>query len=212
MVLSLSYGLWGVVFGLMLSAPVGPINILCMRRALFGRARDGFLIGLGAAVGDAFYAALAAFGLNAIYTFIESHEPILMLFGGLIMSGLAVRIWRSQPHLDTAPVKGHLKRTTVGALVITLANPGIFMGLLALYTLAGIGEMGAGESRAFSDGAALTIGVFVGAALWWAMLAYGTRAFQEKFNDGLLVKINHISAALIGVFAVVTLGAALLGL
>jgi len=208
--LSVTYLLWGLLFGVLISAPVGPINILCMRRGLFGRAIDGFYIGLGSAVGDAFYAALAAFGLNAIYVLIESHNTLLMVSGGLIMATFAVRIWREKPQLDCTPLKGKVKRSAFAAFVLTLTNPGVFVGFIGLYTLAGIGDLGAGETRAFHDAAALTVGVFVGAALWWLGLAFGTRAFKEKFNDQLLVKINHVSAALIGLFAIASLGGALL--
>ena len=207
---TLIYALWGTLFGFLLSAPVGPVNILCMRRALFGRARDGFFIGLGASAGDAFYAALAAFGLNAIFNLIKSHETFLMLVGSLIMAIFAVRIWRDRPHLDKEPLEGKVKRSMFGALVITLTNPGVFVGFLGLYTVAGIGDLGVGPNRAYEDAAALTGGVFVGAALWWAVLAIGTKAFKDKFNDDLLVKINHISSGFIGLFALFTFVSALI--
>ena len=210
--LSLTYALWGLLFGLILSAPVGPINIICIRRALFGRAKDGFFIGLGAAAGDAFYAALAAFGLNAVFKFIESNETFLMIVGGLIMLGFSLRIWREKPHLSRAPIEGKVKRSAFGALALTLTNPGVFVGFLGLYTLAGIGDLGAGEARAYMDAGALTLGVFLGAALWWLFLVVLTSAFKDRFNDQLLVKINHVSAGLIGLFAVGTLGAAILSL
>lgn len=212
MMLSLTYLLWGMLFGFLISAPVGPINILCMRRALFGRPIDGICIGLGAALGDAFYAALAAFGLNAIFKLIESHETLLMVIGGVIMAVFAVRIWRDKPHLDQSPLKGKVKRNAFAALVLTLTNPGVFVGFLGLYTLAGIGDLGSGEARAHSDAAALTLGVFFGAMTWWLVLVFGTTAFKNRFNDHLLVKINHVSATLIGLFALGTLGAALLSL
>lgn len=206
---TLIYALWGTLFGFLLSAPVGPINILCMRRALLGRARDGFFIGLGAAVGDAFYAALAAFGLNAIFKMIESHQTLLMMVGSVIMAVFARRIWRDRPHLDRKPLEGKVKRTMLGALVVTLTNPGVFVGFLGLYTLAGIGDLGEGANRAYEDAAAVTGGVFIGAALWWLVLAFGTKAFKDKFDDTLLVKINHISAGFIGVFAFFTFCTAL---
>lgn len=180
-----------------LSAPVGPINIICLRRALFGRASDGFLIGLGAAAGDTFYAILAAFGLNAVFLLIESHVVMLKLVGGLIMGVFAWRIWRSHPHLSDEAETGGVKRGMVGALVLTLTNPGVFLGFLALYTLAGLAK----GPLAFADAVYLSSGVFVGAAAWWALLAWGAKAFRDKFDDQLLVKINHVSAGIIGLFA-----------
>jgi threonine/homoserine/homoserine lactone efflux protein len=203
------YALWGIIFGFLVSAPIGPINILCMRRALYGRARDGFYIGLGAAVGDAFYAALAAFGLNAVYELIEAHETLLVMVGGIIMAGFALHIWRDTPHLDTSSLSGKVKRSAMATLMVTLTNPGVFVGFLALYTLAGIGDLGAGDQRAYVDAAFLTGGVFVGSALWWAFFAAATKKFKTRFNDKFLSKINHVSAGFIGIFAIAALATAI---
>lgn len=208
---SFIYALWGIGFGIALSAPVGPINIICMRRALFGKAFDGFLIGLGAAAGDTFYAVLAAFGLNAVFTLIESHMTPLKVIGGVIMAVFAWRIWKSHPHLSKKPEQGGVKRGMFGALVLTLTNPGVFIGFLAMYALAGIGGDTNG-ALAFRDACYLVVGVFVGAAAWWALLAWGAKAFSDKFTDKLLVNINHVSAGIIGLFAFGTVVSAVLPL
>lgn len=206
---ALEYLLWGLGFGIALSAPVGPINIICLRRALFGRAVDGFIIGLGAALGDTFYAALAAFGLNAVFVLIEAHMVSLKIVGGLIMFVFAFRIWKSHPHLSDSPESGGVKRGLLGALLMTLANPGVFLGFLALYTLAGFGL--SGDNMLIAEAAIyLVAGVFLGAALWWAALVWGAAFFGNKFNDQLLVTINHGSAGLIAIFAFGTMASALL--
>lgn len=207
----IGYLLWGIGFGIALSAPVGPINIIVLRRALFGKATDGFLIGLGGAFGDAFYAALAAFGLNAIFDMIEEHETSLKIVGGIIMLIFAYRIWKAHPHIDRTPKQGGVKRGMFGSLVLTLTNPGVFLGFVGLYTLAGLGSLGNGTSWWLNMNAMmLTSGVFLGAASWWATLVIMAQKFREKINDKLLESINHVSAAVIGLFAVVTLGSVLL--
>lgn len=207
------YLLWGLGFGIALSAPVGPINIIVLRRALFGKASDGFLIGLGGAFGDAFYAALAAFGLNAIFDMIEEHETSLKIVGGVIMLVFAYRIWKAHPHIDEAPKEGGVKRGMAGSLVLTLTNPGVFLGFVGLYTLAGLGSLkGAGSWWLNMNAIMLTAGVFFGAAFWWATLVVMARRFREKINDLLLEKINHVSAAVIAIFALVTLGSVFLPL
>ncbi|MEX0300503.1 MAG: LysE family translocator, partial [Kordiimonas sp.] len=108
---SFTYALWGVAFGVALSAPVGPINIICLRRALFGKASDGFLIGLGAAAGDTFYAILAAFGLKAVFSFIELYITPLKLLSSMVMVVFAIYIWRSNPRLKKDHEVGKVKRT-----------------------------------------------------------------------------------------------------
>ena len=201
----IGYVLWGLAFGFALSAPIGPVNIICLRRSLFGRARDGFMIGTGAAMGDAFYAGLAALGLKAFLSVIDSYDTELRVVGALIMFGFAVHIWRSHPHFDRAPQEGGVKRGMIGALFLTLTNPGVFFGFLGLYTLAGIGDLGRGSGYVHADAIALIAGVFLGSCLWWAVLTGFGRYLRDKVNDKFLVLINHFSAAIIGVFAVGTI-------
>lgn len=205
MIGGLEYTLWGVAFGFALSAPIGPVNIICLRRSLFGRARDGFAIGTGASLGDAFYAGLAALGLNAFLAIIDSYDTVLRLVGAAIMLVFAVRIWRAHPHLDQEPMEGGVKRGMLGALVLTLTNPGVFFGFLGMYALAGIGDLGAASGHASSDAIMLIVGVFLGSCGWWALLVGIGRYLRDKVNDNLLTMINHVSAAIIGLFALGTL-------
>ncbi|MFC3053068.1 LysE family translocator [Kordiimonas pumila] len=206
---SISYALWGLSFGILLSVPVGPVNIICLRRALFGRSFDAFLLGLGAALGDAFYAALAAFGMHAVFQLIEAHDTSLKLIGGCIMIVFAWRIWTSHPHLSESPETGELVKGMAGTFLMTVTNPGVFLGFVGLYGLAGIGSLT--EADGLHAGATpLVAGVFVGAGLWWGLLALLTKSFRDKINDRLLEILNHISASLIGLFALITLLSALI--
>ncbi|MCB0207269.1 MAG: LysE family translocator, partial [Anaerolineae bacterium] len=53
----------GLVIGLAIAAPVGPIGVLCIRRTLAEGRLAGLVTGLGAATADTVYGAVAAFGL-----------------------------------------------------------------------------------------------------------------------------------------------------
>ncbi len=163
------------------------------------------MIGIGAAMGDAFYAGLAALGLKAFVSVIHSYDTELRVIGALIMFAFAVHIWRSHPHIDQTPQEGGVKRGMVGSLILTLTNPGVFLGFLGLYALAGIGDLGRGSGHAHADAIALVSGVFLGSCLWWAGLTGFGRYLRDKVNDKFLVLINHFSAALIGLFAVGTI-------
>lgn len=62
--------LCGLVIGFSIAAPVGPIGMLCIQRTLAEGRLSGFLSGLGAATADAFYGAVAAFGLTFLEKFL----------------------------------------------------------------------------------------------------------------------------------------------
>src|SRR6266508_907368 len=87
----------GFVLGFAVAAVVGPIGMLCIRRSLTSGFVIGFLSGLGAAVADATYASLAAFGVSALTSLLVEQRLWLRLVGGLFLVYLGVRTLRSAP-------------------------------------------------------------------------------------------------------------------
>jgi len=86
----------GLAIGFALAAPVGPINLLCLRRSLMEGRRVGFVSGLGAAAADSTYGALAAIGVNAVTGFLIGHSVWLHLFGGLFLVILGLGTMRAR--------------------------------------------------------------------------------------------------------------------
>ena len=82
----------GFIFGLVLAAPVGPVGVLCVQRTLSEGRMHGLLSGLGAAVADAIYGAIAAFGVSAVQLWIVDHQSSLRTIGGivLLLTGVAI--------------------------------------------------------------------------------------------------------------------------
>src|SRR5271154_7403839 len=56
----------GVVIGLTVALPIGPVNLICIRRTLALGPVNGFVSGLGAALGDGVFAIITAFGFTAV--------------------------------------------------------------------------------------------------------------------------------------------------
>ena len=54
----------GLLAGLIIAAPVGPVNVLCISRTLSKGRRSGLVSGLGAAAADTFYGSIAGFGIT----------------------------------------------------------------------------------------------------------------------------------------------------
>ncbi len=86
----------GLLFGLAIAAPVGPIGVLTIRRTLVGGMLFGLLSGLGAATADAVYGSVAALGLTAVSAFLIQHQPTLQLIGGLFLLYLGIQTLRAK--------------------------------------------------------------------------------------------------------------------
>jgi threonine/homoserine/homoserine lactone efflux protein len=64
--MNIIFFLKGVVIGLSMAVPIGPIGILCIRRTLMEGRISGLVSGLGLATADAVYGSIAGFGLTFI--------------------------------------------------------------------------------------------------------------------------------------------------
>lgn len=207
----------GFALGLAIAAPVGPIGVLCIRRTLANGRLVGFVSGLGAAMADAFYGAIAAFGVSFIPLLLEGARLWVHLIGAILIAVLGVHIILAKPpspapianggESDHAP-RGHsparLATAWITTLGLTLTNPATILSFAALF--AGIGLASAHAPVAV---AGITVaGVFMGSACWWLLLSWAVGLARTQVTPGAMRWVNRISGlSLLGfaVYALLTL-------
>ena len=89
----------GFILGFVIAASPGPIFFLCLRRTLARGWPAGLTSGFGVATADGFYAAVAAFGIGAISTFLVGERRWLALIGGAVLALLGVRTLLERPEI-----------------------------------------------------------------------------------------------------------------
>jgi len=193
----------GLAFGLALAMPVGPIGLLCIRRSLEDGFTVGFATGLGAALADAGYGAVAAFGLTAVSAFLLSWQSALALGGGALLLWLGLAAWR-RPAAGAAETADRPAVRPLAAFaqtaVLTAANPQTVLTFVALF--AGLGMAAAGDAG-WLAAALLVAGVFLGSAGWWLLLAGGTATLlRGRLTGRHMLWINRCAGTLIAGFGV----------
>lgn len=184
-------GMW---IGLSIAAPVGPIGILCIRRSIADGRWIGFLCGLGAAVADAVYGAVAAFGLTMVANAMASQRTLLQLLGGLFLCYLGVRTFRTPPATQEASVRsGGGVTSFASTFVLTLTNPMTIMGFVGLFAGAGL----AGNKTNSLGAIAMVTGVFLGSAAWWLFLSWGASTLKNRITSTHLGWLNKISGSVL---------------
>ena len=82
----------GMMIGVIASAPMGPVGILCVQRTLNKGRWYGLATGVGAAVSDIIYAAIAGYGMSFVMDLINNDQnrfylqiavSVMLLFFGL---------------------------------------------------------------------------------------------------------------------------------
>lgn len=94
----------GILMGVAIAAPVGPIGLLCIRRTLAQGRWIGLATGLGAATADGFYGVVAAFGLVALSNFLVDNTSVLQLLGGVFLCYLGLSTFFAKDSLSSTSV------------------------------------------------------------------------------------------------------------
>jgi threonine/homoserine/homoserine lactone efflux protein len=187
-----------IVLGFTIAAAVGPISLLTIRRTLAHGRLYGFASGLGVAVADSTYAAIAAFGLTAVTSLLVGARAPLGLIGGAVIVYLGLRTMTSRP-IETAKVADRpgLTAATASIYGLTMTNPMTILSFAALFGAMGLSRQGINEA------VVLTLGVFLGSGLWWVVLVTSVSWFRSRVTLTGLTWVNRLSGLVL-----VVLGAA----
>lgn len=198
----------GMIIGILVSAPMGPIGMLCVQRTLSEGRWHGFVSGLGAALSDVIYAAITALSMGLVVNFVEAHQRPLQIFGSLVLGAFGYYIFQANPVKRLR--KNNASRLSlvqdfISAFLLTLSNVLIiflYIGLFARFSFvftAGVWDVPIG-----------LFGIATGAILWWFVISYLVSRLRQWFNIRSLSILNRIVGAVIIVLAAVGLGYAFL--
>lgn len=201
-------GIEGAVIGFLIALPIGPAGILCIQRAISHGAIAGYATGIGAALGDAVFGGMAAFGLGLVAEFITRYEVWIRAIGGALLVWMGWSYYRHRPRTIGDPVaadRAHPYLTYLhylsSSFFITIFNPITVMAFGAVFASRGLSNVG-------NDMVAATIliaGVLVGALAWWATLVLISSAARSWFVGGGLIWLNRVSGGALGGFGLLAI-------
>lgn len=194
----------GCLIGFSIAMPVGPIGLLCIRNSLTKGMMYGLMSGLGAACADTIFGALGGFGVSAIGVLLAKYHLILEFFGAFFLFYLGATTFfeKIEEKKEIRVNEGYL-HIFFSTFLLTLTNPMTVISFAGVYAGLGVGAL----VDDLITPLIITVGVFIGSAIWWLMLSAGTSCFKETMNDAARKWLNRISGIIIfgfGVFALTT--------
>ncbi len=200
----------GLIVGLLASAPMGPVGVLCIQRTLNKGRWYGLVTGLGAALSDIIYAVMTGLGMSFVLEFIQQPRTmyILQLAGSVMLFGFGWYTYHSHPALrPTSKNKGTLTSNFLTGFFVTLSNPLIiflFMALFARFTFV-VPDHAWQQTLGY-------LSIVLGAILWWCGLTYVVDKLRTTFDLNRIGLINRLIGAIVMVVSVLGLFSTLLGL
>ena len=195
----------GLLIGVIASAPMGPVGVLCIQRTLNKGRWYGFVTGLGAAASDIIYALITGLGMSFVMDLITNptNKFWLQISGSVLLLVFGIYCWRSNPTSDmhrSGKQKGTLWHNGVTAFLVTFSNPLIIFLFMATFA-----------QFAFvipSHPTEMTLGylsIVVGALLWWFGLTWLVDKVRGKFDESGIRILNQIIGSVVIVFSLVVL-------
>jgi threonine/homoserine/homoserine lactone efflux protein len=190
----------GVLAGLFIAAPVGPVNVLCISRTLTKGWRSGLASGFGAATGDAMYGCIAGFSITFVIQFLIREEFWIRLFGGILLALIGVSYYFKQPQSLSAQRQEEAEHSDYfSTFLLTLTNPTTVLSFLAILV-----ALGMNRQRASWLSLLLVAGIFCGSMLWWIVLVGIVNRVRDRIDDHAMLWMNRVAGVAIGGFGVVT--------
>lgn len=194
------------IVGLGVSAPLGPVALLALRRGLSGDGPGAAVTGCGAGLADILIVSLTLMAASTLSTIIESHRGMLMIAGGLVLVTLGIIGARS----DVAPIGSApsdrpqrlLKRLrfALEGFGIAMTNPGNIAAISAVAL-----SMLVRPVPSQPDGAAL-LGFFLGSQTWWIGVGFGSARLGGQLAGRWVRRASVVLSLIIGLIGVVMVG------
>ena len=200
----------GLVIGVVVSAPLGPVGVLCIQRTLNKGRWYGFVTGLGACLSDIIYALITGYGMSFMDEFLTRHQVLLQIVGSIMLFVFGIFTFRSNPVRAIRPVsakKGTYSHNFLTAFLVTLSNPLIIFLVIGLF--ARFSFVMPGSAIGFQQVGYWAI--VLGALLWWFGITYLVNKVRARFNVRGIWILNRIIGGVVMLASVMSLVYTILG-
>ncbi len=183
----------GIMLGLGVCIPFGPINILIISLATRS-FKNAYALGLGASTGDFIYLFLLYFGLLEFIkddTFLDG----LSVFGFVFLTYMSWQMFKSGVktlEVNEKPFKDNIFINYFKGMAINMSNPYVIMFWLSAATI-----LSTTKEPMF-----LFSGLFVSIFGWIFSLSFFVYKYTKFFTPKILRGINIFSALILEYFAI----------
>ncbi len=193
----------GLLVGIIASAPMGPVGVLCIQRTMQKGRAYGIVTGAGAALSDIIYALITGLGMSFVVEFIENEQYIfwLKLVGSVMLFIFGIYMFRSHPDSNvhkSSGNRGTLIHNFTTAFLITLSNPLIIFLFIALFNMFTFVVPGNWFSQCIGY-----LSIVAGAMLWWLGLTYVINKMRESFGSTGIIRLNRTIGSIVLIASVI---------
>lgn len=194
----------GFLVGMCASAPIGPIAILVVQKSLSKGHKAGFVSGLGASVVDTFYAFIAIFALAFAQKLIDTHQNLILLVGGVVLSIVGITMAFSNPfrRMKSDGESSVSPKDFGQAVAMGISNPMAIFVMFTLFAFFGLADS-APHNWSVTP---IILSVSAGSVTYWFTVSWLLSRFRKNFRMSTILWISRITGAIIVIIGIALLG------
>jgi threonine/homoserine/homoserine lactone efflux protein len=196
----------GVIVGLLIAMPVGPVNLLGLQRAVERGFFGGMAAGIGIMLGDGLIALGAALGVNAISGAIRQYRTAIQIIGGIALMGAGAKLYFTHPTFAKAQAEDATLRDYVWDIpqtfLLTITNPGAVLGLIAIFG----GVSSFVEVDTYIDAFTMVAAIMGGSFLYWLVVSQLISGIRHLLDERRMVMLSRIAGLLLIGFGALLIG------
>lgn len=195
----------GIIIGIIASAPMGPVGILCIQRTLNKGRWYGFVTGVGAALSDIVYAVFTGLGMSFVMDFVNNAQNkfYLQISGSVLLLIFGIYCFKSNPtkkmHHSSGKIDS-LWHNGITAFLVTLSNP-----LIVFLFMATFAQFAFIEPDMPVEMTVGFLSIVFGALLWWYGLTWLVDKIRGKFDESGILLINKVIGSIVIIFSLIAL-------
>lgn len=202
----------GLMVGIIASAPMGPVGILCIQRTIQKGRAYGIVTGAGAALSDIIYALATGLGMSFVMDFVDNEQNIfwMKLVGSIMLFVFGIYMFRTDPRKCFRPTsnkRGTLFHNFTTAFLVTLSNPLIILLFIALFNMLTFVIPGNIFGQCIGY-----LSIVAGAMTWWLGLTYVINKMKHSFGLRGIMRLNRTIGTIVLIASVLYAGMTLFNL
>lgn len=194
----------GLLIGILVSAPMGPVGMLVIQRTLNKGRMAALFTGMGASLSDLIYCLLTGLGLSFVTDFITSNQNILQIIGSGVLIAYGLYLFRCNPSrsLSSSTVAANTYwRDFATGFLFTFSNPLILFFIIGLFARFNFMD----TNYRYYHYIIGYISITLGAIGWWFLITFIIDKLRKHINVRSMWIINRVIAVLLILIALIGL-------
>ena len=188
--------------GFILSSPLGPMGLICLRRTLTRGRSAGLTSALGISLAYGFWSYVAIHGLTAVSSWVEQEKNILEFAIALFFFLYGLHGIFNTPDTRYPALQNNDNASGfLPVFLVVFLNPSTFIMFVVLFTLFGVTKNHYGLFSSLK----IVFSVFIGSVVFWITLSKVLHKVRKKLTDSTYILISRLSSCFIMIFGIIIL-------